>query len=160
MENGLRRMSPAIFALALICFFLPFVEMSCQGQKILTLTGIQLATGTTIAQPAAFGQAQTRRVSGEPSAVVALLSAIVGLGLSFLKNGKAPIGPAIAGGLGLVTLLLLKSKMDGDILREGGGMIQVEYAVGFWTTFILYASALALNAFLLMQTKRKNEKQV
>lgn len=46
---------PAILGLALICFFLPFVTVSCQGQKLMTFSGIQLVTGTTIQEPQMFG---------------------------------------------------------------------------------------------------------
>jgi len=34
----IKRFSPATFGLALICFFLPFTHISCQGQKVATLT--------------------------------------------------------------------------------------------------------------------------
>lgn len=47
MEN-LKRLTPALFAGALIAFFLSFVSISCQGQKIVTLTGLQLITGAEV----------------------------------------------------------------------------------------------------------------
>jgi hypothetical protein len=155
MENGVKKLSPAIFGIALICFFLPFVNVSCQGQKVASYTGIQLVTGTTIEEPSMFGQKQVREVSGEPLAILAFLSGIAGLGLSFLKSKKSAIGPAVVGIVGLISLLLLKSEMDDDILREGGGMLQIEYTAGFWLTFVLYLSAIGLNAFLFSQSKKE-----
>lgn len=147
MESGLRKISPAIFGVALICFFLPFVNVSCGGQKVASFTGIQLVTGTTIKQPGMFEQKQTQKLKREPLAICAFLSVIVGLGLSLLKTKKSPIVTAIIGGIGAVMLLLLKSKMDNDVLNQTGGMVQLEYTFGFWLTFLLNFSAAGLNAF-------------
>ena len=58
MESMTKKFSPAIFGIVLICFILPFVTVSCQGQKLATLTGIQLITGTTIKQPNMTGKKQ------------------------------------------------------------------------------------------------------
>jgi len=151
MESGLRKISPAIFGVALICFFLPFVNVSCGGHKVASFTGIQLVTGTTIKQPGTFEQKQTQRLKGEPLAIFAFLSVIVGLGLSLLKTKKSPIVTAIIGGIGAVMLLLLKSKMDNDVLKQTGGMVQLEYTIGFWLTFLLNLSAAGLNAFFAKQ---------
>jgi len=160
MENGAKKFSPAIFGLTLICFFLPFTDISCSGQKVATFTGIQLVTGTTIEQPSMFGEkGQVQKVDAEPLAILAFFSAVVGLGLSFLRSRKSAIAPAITGGVGLITLLLLKSKIDNDVLKEGGGMLQVEYGVGFWLTLILFLSAIGMNAFLLSQREKVTEKQ-
>ena len=164
MRNGAKKFSPAIFGIALICFFLPFMNVSCQGQKIATLTGIQLVTGTTIQQPelpSLFGgkkQVQKpEKVAGEPLAILVLLSAVVGLGLSFLKGRKSSIAPAIIGVAGLILLLLLKAELDNDILSEGQGILQLEYGIGFWLTFLLFLFAAGLNGFLFSQRKKLQE---
>ena len=161
MKNRAKKFSPTIFGLALICFFLPFIEVSCQGQKIVTYTGIQMITGTTIEQPDLFGTGkQSKKVDPEPLAIFAFFSGVMGLGLSFLKGRKSSVAPAIAGIIGVIALLLLKSKLNNEILKEGGGMLQLEYGVGFWLTFVLYLSAIGLNIFLLSGSKRQIEKQV
>ena len=46
--------SVLLFVGSTLCFFLPFVTVSCGGVKAFTLTGEQLATGTTLTQPGAF----------------------------------------------------------------------------------------------------------
>jgi hypothetical protein len=48
MKNFL---SPAIYGVIILCFFLPWVSVSCQGQPIVTFSGFQLAKGTTFDQP-------------------------------------------------------------------------------------------------------------
>ncbi len=149
MENGTKKFSLAIFGIVLVCFFLPFITVSCQGQKITTLTGIQLVTGTTIEQPSMFGKKQVQKVSGEPLAALVFLCAAFGLGSSFIKGKKSAIAPAAAGGIGLISLLMLKLKLDNEILREGKGMLELEYGVGFWVVLILFLIAIVLNVYLM-----------
>lgn len=55
MEKTTKKISPVILGIALICFFLPWINVSCQGEKVGTFTGIKLVTGTTIEQRGMFG---------------------------------------------------------------------------------------------------------
>lgn len=149
-----KRLSPAIFGLALICFFLPWFNVSCQGQKVATFSGIQVVTGTTVDEPQMFGSAEKRKIEGETLAIFAFLSALAGLALSFIKTKKGTIGTMVAGGIGTVFLLLLKSKLDNDVLREGQGMLQLDYGVGFYMTLLLFLSAAGVNVYSIMQDKK------
>lgn len=146
-----RKISPAIFGIALICFFLPWINVSCQGQKVMSFTGIQLVTGTTIEEPTMFGAKQERKVNGETLAILTFLTVITGLGLSFLKDKKR-VG-AVVGGAGIILLLLLKSKLDNDILKETGGMLQLNYEAGFYLTLISFLSAIGINVYSIMQDR-------
>lgn len=165
-KMGIKKFSFAIFGLVLIAFFLPFMHLSCQGQKIGTsISGFQLITGTTMELPD-MGKmmAQQPGMPGEPPAmkadskigselfaIIAFSCAVLGLGLSFLKNKKSAILPAISGVAGLVMLLLLKSKLDGNITKEAGGMVQVEYDIGFWLIAVFFLLAAGLNTFIFFQ---------
>lgn len=152
MEN-IKKFSPGVFGLALLCFFLPFVSVSCQGQKVATFTGVQLITGTTMEQPSGFGsQGKAKKIDGEPMAVVALASGVLGLGFSFLRRKKSAIIPAVLGGIGLVTLLVLQSKLRHEAMREGG-ILQLSFEIGYWLTALLYVSALGLNGFIFLKSK-------
>lgn len=152
-----KRISPAIFGIALICFFLPFINVNCNGRKALSLTGIQLVTGTTYETIPLFYAKETKEIKSNPLAVLTFISIIVGIGLSFLKTKKGIIVSAIIGAAGAVLLLLLKSKLDSEIMREGGGMVQIEYTVIFWLTFLLNVSAAIFNGFLFSQDKGKRK---
>lgn len=155
MRNGLKKLSPVIFLIVIICFFLPFVNVSCEGTKVAALTGIQLVTGTEIEQPSVFGEPkQTEKADAEPFASAALLSAVLGLGLSFLKGRRSSIVPAILGVAGFVLLLLLKFKIDNEVLKEGEGMVQVEYGIGFWLAFLFLLFAAGWNGFLFSRRKK------
>jgi hypothetical protein len=153
VKTNVQKLSPAIFVLALICFFLPFVTFSCQGQKVLSLSGIQLVTGTSVPQPQMIGPPTSQKINAEPLAVLAFLCGILGLGLSFLKGRTGAIVPAGTGGLAAVLLLVLKSKIEGDALSKGSGVIQVSYDAGFYVVLALFLAALALNIFVLLQGK-------
>lgn len=155
MQNGLKKLSPSIFIIAIVCFFLPFVNFTCEGMKYASLTGVQLVTGTTVKMPSSFGKgSESEKVNSEPLAVLVFLSCVIGLLLSLIKGMKSAIAPAIIAFVGLILLLLLKAKLDNEVLREGGGIVQLEYGTGFWLTFLLFLIAVGLNGFLFSQKKK------
>jgi len=43
------------------------------------------------------------------------------------------------------------------VLKEGEGMLQVEYGIGFWFVLLLFLVAIGLNVFLFSQLKKKTE---
>ena len=153
MEGVARKLSPSAFVLALISFFLPFVAFSCQGQKVANFSGVQLATGTTIEQPQMFGPPKSEKVNAEPLAVLALLSVLAGAGLSFLKGKKGAVSSAALAGLGIILLGALKSKVNGDALRQGGGAIQVNYQVGFYLVIVFLLAAIGAGVYALLAGK-------
>jgi FHA domain len=155
MQHLGKRISPATFGLALLCFFLPFISVSCQTQKIVTFTGIQLVTGATVELPQMFGPPKSEKLPREPLAVLAFACGVVGLGLSFLKGRKIAIGPAVVGCAGAVALLLLKSKLDADVLKGGNGVLHLDYEVGFWLILLAYAAAAALNVSVFLQSRKE-----
>jgi len=174
MKNEAKKLSPAVFGLAIICFFLPFTHISCSGERVVTLTGVQLVTGTTIGDPETdFAQTnggplirpsdvkpqdrEDEKIDPEPLAIFALCSAIAGLCLSFVRDKKWTIATAIAGAVGLILLLLLKAKIDNDVLKEGEGILQVEYALGFWLLLVLFLCAIGLNAYLYLPESKEEQ---
>lgn len=156
MKQEFNKISPALFGLIVICFFLPFMNISCGGQKIVTLTGLQFVTGTSVEQQDPFsGKAKSEKIESEPLAVAVFLCALAGLALSFLHSRSGTILPAIAGGAGGGLLLLFKHGMDQKVLQEGEGLIQVQYEFGFWLMLMLFLAATVMN--LLLLSHRKNE---
>jgi hypothetical protein len=148
------KVSPVLFAVSIVCFLLPFVTVSCNGQKVATFSGVQLAAGTTLEQPQMFGPAQKRSVDPEPMAGVAALCAIVGLGLSFLRRGA--LGSGLCGVAGMVALLLLKSIMDLQIAQSGQGMFQLDYGGGYILALLSLITGAAWNFYYWSQTRRRS----
>jgi hypothetical protein len=145
----MRLASPATFALAIICFFLPFTTLSCSGQKIETFSGIQLVTGTEIQEPVPFGQAKTKRVNPEPLALLAFLSLVGGLGLSFFRARGTTGASAVAGGLACLFLLALKSNLTSEVSKQAQGLIQISFEPGFYLALIFSLLAAVLSAYFL-----------
>ena len=93
--------------------------------------------------------------------VLATAMAGVGLGTSiraFKGLGIKPfyvglLAAIVVGATGLILLLLLKAKIDSDILRESKGVLQVDYSIGFWLAFLLFLFAAGLNGFLFSQRR-------
>lgn len=157
MKEEIKRMSPAVYVVIFICFFLPFSHISCAGEKVATLTGVQLVTGTTIEGPSsAFGEKEeTEKIDPEPLALLTLIITIIGFGVSFLEGRKSTLFAALVGGLGSVSLLCLKAKIDNEVLREGEGILRVEYGFGFWLILLLFLFAIGLNGFLFSKMKKE-----
>ncbi len=158
MKNSAKKISPALFGITLICFSLPFVTVSCQQQPVITLTGIQLAAGISIKQPSLFAnQSKEQKIPSDPFTVLALISGVVGLGTSFIKAKKSAIAPALSGATGSILLLIIKSKLDDEIIKQGQGLLIVTYGLGFWLAFFLFASATVLNVYSVVQEKDEQQ---
>jgi hypothetical protein len=125
------RLTP--FFLALVCFALPFLEVSCQGQKAMAMTGIQLATGTEYQQTDPFtGQPTTKKIQGEQ----VFLAALGGTGLALLLCFSPGLGgPMLGFACGLIDLGLLiggKLKIEGDLVKQAGNAAVCNWQLGFW----------------------------
>ena len=147
------KVSPIIFIVTTVCFLFPFVTVSCNGQKVATFSGVQLATGTTLEQQQMFGPPQKKHVDAEPLASVAAICALAGIGLSFLGI-RAAIAPAISGGAGALFLLLLQSKLSTDITQQAQGMFRLEFEAGYALALVSFISATAWNTFVFLQGRK------
>ncbi|MBD3180742.1 hypothetical protein GF312_00520 [Candidatus Poribacteria bacterium] len=165
----IKKLSPSIFGLIIICFFMPFVNISCAGGGAVTLTGLQLVTGTDIGESDShshghsrdsFGRSQSESVSPQPLVIAVLICGILGLVLSFPRNLEISIIPALIGVIGVILLLFFKYQVDNAILEEGEGMLHAQYGIGFWLTFIFIIIAIILNVFLFFQSKKQLEDEV
>jgi len=141
-----KKVTPAIFALAALSFLLPFVVVSC-GSQAVTLTGLDLATGTTVQQPG--GQ----RVSAEPTATLALVAAGLGCALGFV--GVPALVRTVMGGFGALMLVLLKNSLD---QQARGTVATVNYAFGYWFALLLLAGGAVFNGYLAVQKETSGSK--
>jgi hypothetical protein len=148
--------SVLIFVGSALCFFLPFVTVSCGGVTAFTLTGRQLATGTTLTQPQPFGPPQTQKVSPDPFAVAAGLCALAGIALSLIGRRLASAA-AVSGGVGAVSLLIMRSRLNDQLQTQGQGLAKATYETGFTLTVLLLVAAAAWNVYLFLQIRRIGE---
>ncbi len=140
-----RPASLVAFALVLFCFFLPFTRLSCQGQQIATMTGVQLAMGRTI---------QDQTVRGEIAAVIAAAAALGGLLASVSRPIRRPLERLIASAVGALSLLFLKARLDNQVLSRGEGVLTIHYLFPYWLAFCLFASVGVMNWLALRSSPR------
>ncbi len=144
--------SALLFAGSALCFFFPFVTVSCGGVDVFTLTGQQLATGTTLSQPQPFGPPQRQHMDADPFAAIAGICAIAGIVLS-LAGQKMVNGRAVAAAVGSVSLLAMKSHLNSELQNQAGGMVQANYQTGYTLALGLLVAVAIWNVFLFLQNK-------
>ena len=165
MEELKKFLNPLFFLIVIFSFFLPFFNLTCQQQKIASITGFGLITGTTISnnslnkgltgipapQNEIYNGIKTDNISPEPLALVALLLAVGGLIFSFFEK-YSDVGSAVVGLLGGLSLIFLNSVITDNIL----GKIQfqplaVECGPGYYIALILFILLSMYNAYLFLQ---------
>jgi hypothetical protein len=165
MEELKKFLNPIFFAIIIICFFLPFFNLMCQQQKIASVTGFDLISGTTIStsgvNKALSGLSvpqteinkglKTDTVAPEPLALIVFILAIAGLLISFF--GKiADIGSAIISLLGSFCLIFLSSTVTDNILGKVHYQpLAVECASGYYIALLLFVLLLIYNSYLFSQ---------
>jgi hypothetical protein len=141
-----RKISLGLFVAAIVLFLLPWANLSCSGTPVATFTGLDIVTGKNYDAPSSFGATSSDRADSEPLAVGALAAAVAGA-IAALVWKKAGIARVVLGVAGVVLLAALKIKLDGDISKQGQGMVQISYQVGYWLTIVAFAGAAAASLF-------------
>jgi hypothetical protein len=154
--ESFKKFSPALYALIIFCFLLPFFNLSCSGQKVMSLTGLQMVTGTHYEQQNMFGGGRTKKIEAEPLAIFALLAAIIGLVIGFMKMKNINLFSVIISIVGALFLFLLKNKLDNDVIAQGQGMIKIEYEFGYWFSLLLFIAAAIIQGLIYNQEKKTN----
>ena len=134
----------APYAIAIICFILPFVQISCSGEKLMSFTGVQLVTGMEMKSPMSE---KTEKIPPETTAIIALVALVFGVVIALKTDSGSSILSAVAGGVALISLIILKTNMDAEIMKKAGGMaVSADYKLGFWGVCIgsLVGAILAL----------------
>jgi hypothetical protein len=163
MNGSNKFVSPSLFLLAALCFFLPFVSFTCQGQKIATISGMELITGTKIekfemekmeADQTNPDLDKERDVNSEPLAVAAFIFALVGIVVSLIPRYSRMLS-LIAGALGALMLLFLRSSIGGEVTGDFNfKIIDVSYEWGYYLSLILLIAAFAMNLYQVITENR------
>lgn len=118
MADMLKKISPVFYVVIVISFFLTFVNITCAGTKIASLSGFEVAFGTTIAQPGTGGMfggkgTQAKETTTDPNAtaIIALVLAVAGIILSFVQIKQQSLILIILSALGFIVMLMVKSSI-------------------------------------------------
>jgi len=130
----------------LIAFLLPFVTFSCAGQHV-TMNGIQLATGSIPSELASMGMtpkdlASKTGFSGDLLTLCALLAAGIGLALS-LVGASARRPTILVAALAAVSLAASRANLLTSAVKEGQGLLTIQFELGFWLAFLAFGAAIA-----------------
>jgi hypothetical protein len=118
------------FLLALACFLLPFVEVSCAGYKT-SLTGFQVATGWEMEKADLSGmRTKKERVAGDALALLALVCTGVGVLFSCGNHAGGVFLAALGGAGGFVLLVWFKLRTDHEVVRQAAA-VTLTYPPGF-----------------------------
>lgn len=126
----------SLLGLALLCFFLPFAEMKCQGSAVYQFSGRELAMGTEIQRPSTRRFEEFSSVGGfQLSAFLAL----VALAAAFVNRNGATKVSLGATAVSTVTLVLGSFQLNTLVLNKSEGGVTVSMQFGFYITLILLA---------------------
>ncbi len=129
--------SPLTYLGIIIIFIMPFLEFSCQGHKIASLNGYQVAFGTELSMKSPVtGEPQKQKVKATPMVAIALFLTLIAAVVA-LVNGKAGCVPA---GLAALLLLLARSGIEKNTMEEGQGMIAVNFQSGYYFSLLIIAA--------------------
>jgi hypothetical protein len=143
-----------MFALLLLFFLLPFLDVTCQGTSILQFNGYELAFGKELPHfdMPDFGldtesQKKPERSSPEIPLVLALLAIVGALVIVPFLEGKArsTVGIVLSG-WSLLCLIVGAAKVNHDISSQGEGMLLAKWQMGFYLSLLLLVLLVIQNA--------------
>ena len=147
---GLREITVSKFALIILLFMMPFLAVSCDGKPVMKISGAELVSGKSVETKEPFsGRVKVQEIDSEPYAIAALVVSVFGLTLLLIKGRISIISSTICGVVGFLSLLLLKSKIESDILKEGQGVFSADFQAAFWLALLLFAAIAAVNGYSL-----------
>jgi hypothetical protein len=133
LSKGSKIIGPAA-TVALVCFFLPWILVSCGGQPVASFSGWQLAAGGNV--QTGFG---AQPVEGSPELFLILLAALGCLALVYFVYQRQIAIRTVAytaiGSAGL-SLLILLAKFSGAQSRAAEVGITAQLQYGFWGTVL------------------------
>ncbi len=171
----------ALFLIIFLLFFAPWLSVTCAGVTMVDTTGWNLAWGkdASVTEDASIAGEPADTVQLEEDAegeieewaLLALVVAWVGIGLTLIKGGVGAAGRSLMGVLGVVALIALQVKLEGDLddaIAEGqreaaldangigfeadvfdavAGLIDLQWEAAYWAALVLFAVAALLQLF-------------
>ena len=148
--------------LALLFFLLPWVTVSCADQTLISMTGVDLATGSVTAHNPLTGETRTPPDGAKPDlpVLIAALLIVAALVTGFvLSRGQAALvaiaAPAAAAALITYTVLVkIPARVHAGAAAEASlgvdrmqisDIIRVETAPGFWLTLAALLAAIVVS---------------
>ena len=153
MKLPVMHIRASVFGLALIAFFLPFVVVSCPDYGKASVSGVELAFGTTVKGSQLSSVTQNQRIQPQGFALVAFASAAAGIALSYLKKKPSFIACTVAALTGVAMLSLLRNQIGREAYKMAADNLRVRYEAGYWLAAAAFVAALVVT--LLFNPSKK-----
>jgi hypothetical protein len=157
--------------IALLLFVLPWVTVSCAEQTLISMSGVDLATGTITMTNPVTGVSESPPGAGKGDLLVIAGAVLILLSLAatFVLRSRAGTLAALAGSalagasLGYTVLVRIPTSARAGALTSGGGggsgmsqaqlaeMVHVNIEIGFWLTLAALAAAIVLDVLALKE---------
>lgn len=102
--------------------------------------------------------AANSQIGGDPTAIAAVVLAVVALFAAFGAGRKAMLISAITAGLTAVALFIMKTRFSGDLPSEAMDVVGIEWTAAFWISLIGSAILAAFTAKILADNPPEREK--
>ena len=151
-----RPLIPFSFAIVIIFFFFNFFLVKCGGQEIGSVTGINLVTGTELKSNDMITGRETKgeEIPRNIWAIIALASAIIGLGGFLIKEKREAVIGTGVGVIGFGSLVILQFAINNAIGQKGQGQINVSFQFGYWGALFAMGVAGILSYLRMQKTHR------
>lgn len=159
--------SRLLMLLALLFFVLPWVTVSCADQTLMSMSGLDLATGSVTMHNPMTGEAAQPPSGGEADLPVMIGGILIALALvlSFVMKGRmgtlASMAALVvaAASISYTVLLRIPQRAREDAVQQGGQagqgapgidqaqiaeMVRVQTEIGFWLTLAAIVGAIVL----------------
>ncbi|MCB0540604.1 MAG: hypothetical protein KDE33_24015 [Bacteroidetes bacterium] len=151
-----RPLIPAAFAFALFCFFFTFCDLKCtaNGQKLASVTGFELVTGTQLKDHDMMSGRETKGEKIPPSiwAILAFGAAVIGLGVFLIKEKREALVGTGAGAIGFCSLLILQFVAKSAIEKKTEGQLAAEFQFAYWVALLALGIAGWISYLRMKQT--------
>jgi hypothetical protein len=154
--NPRGRTIQGILILASLGFLLPFLSISCNGTKLVTLNGAQLMVGSKIPPPGGFGQPTTIPPNG-----IIIAAFVLGALSIFLRNtqGVARNGLLAISGTAAAAVVLIVFQMNAasQVRQQTLATLTLDMEPGYWVALVGYAAATLIGLFDLGMGRKTPE---
>jgi hypothetical protein len=154
MDRSISKLSPAAFAIVLICFLLPWVGFSCESDQTSTVTGLQLIGGTSIEIQRSAQQKSQFSLDRQVWSIVTLGLCVIGLGFGLLATRQGLLIKFALSIAVLVSHLLTALDLSAQTIVQSALGIQVRFLYGFWIALVVLIAATFLNGYSLFAHRR------
>ena len=142
------KISRATFIIAIICFFLPWIQVSC-GSTHVDFSGMDFVTGKTLSNG--------KHIHPVLEVVFAFLLALAGIAITFARGKFAntkliSIGTAVASAIGFLLLYRFKGQFYNAFLIEKEYTfpgIKLHFLYGLYLTMLSFVAAFLISVYSL-----------